>query len=150
MFGRKAQGTTEYLIILAVIIVISLVVVGVMGWVPGLSGGLTEQQSKAYWRSTSPFAIIEHNFTGTTADLEIQNISANKLTLTQVNVEGVDGIAADVSFNAGESKAVSLTGLTACGAVGDGFDYTIIFTYDSSKLTGLSQQGDKSLIGKCS
>lgn len=149
MIGRKAQGTTEYLIILAVIIVIALVVVGVMGWVPGLTGGITEQQSRAYWQSTSPFSIKEFKFSGTTAELEVQNISANKLTLTQVAIDGVDGISSNVSFNAGESALISLTGLNACGTIGSGFDYNVSFTYDSKQVTGLMQLGDKGLIGKC-
>jgi len=150
MFGRKAQGTTEYLIILAVIIVIALVVVGVMGWVPGLSGGITEQQSKAYWQSTSPFTMLEYKFSGTTADLEVQNVSANKLTLTAVEFEGEGTLASNVSFNAGERKLVQITGLTACGAVGAGFDKNVMFTYNSKNVTALVQIGDKGLIGKCS
>ena len=48
----KGQGTTEYLIILAVIIVVALVVAGVMGWFPGAATAITEQQSKAYWQAT--------------------------------------------------------------------------------------------------
>ncbi len=150
MIGRKAQGTTEYLIILAVIIVIALVVVGVMGWVPGLTGGLTEQQSRAYWQSTSPFSIKEFKFSGTTAEIEVQNISANKLTLTDLNIDGIAGLSSSVSFNAGESELVSLTGLTACGNAGSGFDYNVSFTYNSKKVNGLVQLGDKGLIGKCS
>ncbi len=37
MFLKKGQGTTEYLVILALIVVIVLIVFGVMGWFPGLS-----------------------------------------------------------------------------------------------------------------
>jgi len=156
MFGKKGQGTTEYLIILAVVIVIALVVVGVMGWVPGLSGGITEQQSRAYWQSTSPFAIAEYKFDAgaATASLEVQNVSANKLTLTDVTV-GIDTVtfATPIAFNAGEKKLVSLTGLTATPCVtsttGDGFDHTMQFTYNSRNVTGLVQIGDKPLIGKC-
>ena len=156
MFGRKGQGTTEYLIILAVIIVIALVVVGVMGWVPGLSGGITEQQSRAYWQSTAPFTIVEYKFDAgeETASLEVQNVSANKLTLTGIEFEGVTGTVSSTSFNAGERKLVSVTGLadTTCelGTSGEGFDYAIIMTYNSKNVTGLTQIGDKSLIGKCS
>ena len=153
MFERKAQGTTEYLIILAVIIVIALVVVGVMGWVPGLSGGITEQQSRAYWQSTAPFSIVEYKFDAllATAQLEVQNISANKLTLTDVKIDGVNETlsGSGISFNAGERKLVSLTATQTCGAAGEGFDYTVSFTYDSKNVTGLVQLGDKGLIGKC-
>ncbi|PIN99095.1 MAG: hypothetical protein COT90_01045 [Candidatus Diapherotrites archaeon CG10_big_fil_rev_8_21_14_0_10_31_34] len=151
MIGRKAQGTTEYLIILAVIIVIALVVVGVMGWVPGLSGGITEQQSRAYWQSTAPFSIVEYKFDAgaTTAQLEIQNISANKLILTDVKIDGVTDNITDVAFNAGERKLVSLTATQTCGTAGAGFDYNVSFTYNSKNVTGLVQMGDKGLIGKC-
>ncbi len=150
MIERKAQGTTEYLIILAVIIVIALVVVGVMGWVPGLSGGITEQQSRAYWQSTAPFAIKEYKISGTTASLEVQNVSANKLTLTDVELDGEGSIASNVEFNAGESKLVTVTITTACGDPGTGFDKNVSFTYNSKNVTGLVQIGDKGLIGKCS
>jgi len=149
MFGRKAQGTTEYLIILAVIIVIALVVVGVMGWVPGLSGGITEQQSRAYWQSTAPFSIVEYKISGTTAELEVQNISANKLTLTDVELDGEGSIAANQAFNAGERQLVTVTITTTCGAAGTGFDKNVSFTYNSKNVTGLMQIGDKGLIGKC-
>lgn len=153
MFKRKAQGTTEYLIILAVIIVIALVVVGVMGWVPGLSGGITEQQSRAYWQSTSPFTIVEYKFNAglTTAELEVQNVSANKLDLTDVQIDGATavGIGFNESFNAGERRLVNLTLAPVCGATGTGFDYAVSFTYDSKNVTGLMQIGDKGLIGKC-
>jgi hypothetical protein len=150
MIERKGQGTTEYLIILAVIIVIALVVVGVMGWVPGLSGGITEQQSRAYWQSTSPFSIIEYKFSGTTAELEIQNISANKLTLTSLQFDGEGTLGSSISFNAGERKLVTVTGLSNCGNAGTGFDKNVTFTYNSKKVSGLVQIGDKGLIGKCS
>jgi hypothetical protein len=130
--------------------VIALVVVGVMGWVPGLSGGLTEQQSRAYWQSTAPFTIVEFKMSGTNADLEVQNVSANKLTLTGIEFDGVAGTVSSTSFNAGERKLVSVTGLSDCGAVGTGFDYNVMITYNSKNVTGLKQIGDKSLIGKCS
>lgn len=42
---KKAQGVTEYLIILAVVIIIALIVVGVMGGIPGM--GKSAEETKA-------------------------------------------------------------------------------------------------------
>ena len=45
----RGQAATEYLIILAVVVIIALIVVGVLGAFPALSSGITKQQSEAYW-----------------------------------------------------------------------------------------------------
>ena len=86
----KGQGTTEYLIILAVVIVVALVVVGVMGWFPGLATGITESQSKAYWKSASPIAITDWKITETATDatFSLQNLSTDKINVTEITVDG--------------------------------------------------------------
>ena len=80
----KGQGTTEYLIILAVVIVIALVVVGVMGWFPGLSTGISAQQSKTFWQSTSPLSIIDWDIDGTNANLVIKNMTTSKMEVKEI------------------------------------------------------------------
>jgi len=52
-FGRVAQSTTEYLVIVGVIVVLSLVVVGVVVGVLGQSSGVSVDQSKLFWKSQS-------------------------------------------------------------------------------------------------
>ena len=54
----RAQGTIEYLVILAVIVVISLVVVVMMANSTAPAQGISETQSKLYWQS-QPISIIE-------------------------------------------------------------------------------------------
>ena len=88
MLGRKGQGTTEYIIILAVVIVIALIVVGVMGWIPGLGTGITESQSKAYWASSSPFAITSYELKSTVVApvLVLRNNTSQSLSVTGVKI----------------------------------------------------------------
>ncbi len=75
MFNRKkGQGTTEYLIILAVIIVIALVVAGVMGWFPGMSGQINESQSKTFWTTTSPISLGSWKLASTGAQFNLKNM----------------------------------------------------------------------------
>lgn len=55
----RAQGATEYLVLLAVVLIIALVGIALLGFFPGTAGDAQIVQSEAYWRSTSPVAISE-------------------------------------------------------------------------------------------
>jgi len=90
MIGIKGQGTTEYLIILAIIIVIALVVAGVLGFFPGFASGISEQESKAYWQSTQPITIVNSKLLsdGSMA-LIIQNNSMNKIIIHSMTIDGI-------------------------------------------------------------
>ncbi len=55
----RAQGATEYLVLLAVVLIIALVSIALLGFFPGLSSGITDAQSRAYWSSSSPISITE-------------------------------------------------------------------------------------------
>jgi len=53
------QGATEYLVLLAVVLIVALVSVALLGFFPGMASDAQETQSKAYWQSTSPLALAE-------------------------------------------------------------------------------------------
>jgi len=55
----RAQGATEYLVLLAVVLIVALVSVALLGFFPGMASDAQMTQSQAYWKSTSPIAIIE-------------------------------------------------------------------------------------------
>ena len=46
---RKGQTSTEYLIILGVVIVVALIVVGALGGIPGIGKGGASKTSKLFW-----------------------------------------------------------------------------------------------------
>ena len=54
----RAQGATEYLVLLAVVLVIALVAIALLGFFPGMSGDTQETQSKMYWQSATPVSIV--------------------------------------------------------------------------------------------
>jgi len=151
---RKGQGTTEYLIILAVIIVVALVVVGVMGWFPGLGTGITEQQSKAYWASTSPIAIKDWQITtdDTQATFAVQNLTTDSVGISGMTVGGETfELANDVNLAAGGSGTISgvITGI-ACPTAGNVYQYDVTITYSvAGGLAGKTQTGQKPIIGTC-
>ena len=56
---HKGQGATEYLVLLAVVLVVALVSVALLGFFPGMASDAQMTQSQIYWRSASPIAITE-------------------------------------------------------------------------------------------
>jgi len=55
----RAQGATEYLVLLAVVLIVALVSVALLGFFPGMASDAQITQSQAYWQGASPIAIVE-------------------------------------------------------------------------------------------
>ena len=55
----KAQGATEYLVLLAVVLIVALVSVALLGFFPGMASDAQITQSKTYWQSAQPISIVE-------------------------------------------------------------------------------------------
>ena len=56
---HKGQGATEYLVLLAVVLIVALVSVALLGFFPGMASDAQATQSQIYWQSASPIAITE-------------------------------------------------------------------------------------------
>lgn len=150
----KGQVSTEYLVILAVVLVVALVVVYLVGGFSGLGAGSLETQSKGYWGSTAPFAITTVRVSGTTMDLQMVNNDLEQLVLTDVSVNNVSVYATNNTFTSGEAKVVTATlpgSLTPCGVAGTSYTYNnIVLTYSKGTISTIRQAGTKPLVGKCS
>ncbi len=55
----RAQGATEYLVLLAVVLIVALVSVALLGFFPGMASDAQMTQSKTYWASAQPISITE-------------------------------------------------------------------------------------------
>jgi hypothetical protein len=55
----RAQGATEYLVLLAVVLIVALVSVALLGFFPGMASDAQITQSQAYWQSSQPISIVE-------------------------------------------------------------------------------------------
>jgi hypothetical protein len=85
----KAQGATEYLVLLAVVLIVALVSVALLGFFPGMASDSQIAQSQAYWQSASPIAITEMGarYTpsgGTSPYFRIRNTGAYPIRITKV------------------------------------------------------------------
>jgi hypothetical protein len=148
---KKGQVSTEYLVILAVVLVVALIVVYLVGGFSGLGAGSLETQSKNYWGSMSPIGITNFMVSGTTMSLELTNNDLNQVTITGISVEGTSVYSTNTTFNSGEIKAITATLGTTCGTAGTPFTYdNVVITYNKGTLSGLKETGTKALVGKCS
>jgi len=88
----RGQGATEYLVLLAVVLIVALVSVALLGFFPGMASDAQLTQSRAYWQSATPIAIIESDAKAvchasgnyTYPYLRLRNNGAYPITLTKV------------------------------------------------------------------
>lgn len=146
---NRGQGTTEYLIILAIVIVIALVVVGVLGGFPSLGAGVSEGTSRTYWAGTSPLAITEWQIATGTGTIVVKNLTAGTIQLTDVNWGGSSVSLTDVNIGAGASVNVTDTDMSCGVSVGQSFSKTLGFTYSTTNLSGQKFTGIQPLVGQC-
>ena len=154
-FGKmKGQGATEYLVLLAVVLIIALVVISILSFFPGIAGDARITQSDSFWRGEArPIAITEsmQQASSSTIQLVVANQEGSARTLTAMKMDGNGTLAgAPIALSGGESKAVNVTGIAVCGVSGAYYEYTVVITYDSEQMSGAKQTGTKTLIGKCS
>lgn len=146
----KAQASVEYLFILGIVLVVALLLGAIMSQFAPAGSESAEQQSRAYWRSTSPFSIQGIKVSGNAVSMEIKNEMTQRLNLTSIAFDGVD-IGAAQFFTPGQTLTV--TGIVpgfACSA-GQPYEFrNVTITYSQGPVSGLTQTGEKPLYGKCS
>ena len=159
---KKGQATIEYLVLVAVAIIIALVIFGFLGWIPGMAGTLRERQAKMYWASAYPIAIkdfkVTSNISGnaTNATFLMENIGDDPVKLYNMTVELTNGTPVTGTFYPngykliqGEVKSFSVTNIV-CNAGSDYELSNVSIIYDVVKgISGQTEIGDRPIIGKC-
>ncbi len=98
----RAQGATEYLVLLAVVLIVALISVALLGFFPGMASDAQITQSQMYWKSASPISIVESGarlYTGnayTYPYLRLRNTGAYPIRVT--GIVGADGAKATRFF----------------------------------------------------
>lgn len=95
MRRTPGQGATEYLVLLAVVLVIALVGIALLGFFPGTASEAQVAQSLTYWKSASPIQIVESAARTYSPDgatyiyLRVRNAGSYPIRLTAII--GADG-----------------------------------------------------------
>jgi uncharacterized protein (UPF0333 family) len=98
----KGQGSTEYLVLLAVVLIIALVSLALLSFFPGTSLDAKLTQSKMYWSSASPIAIVDWGARARSSDgitrpyLRIKNTGVYPIRIT--GIIGADGGKATIFY----------------------------------------------------
>jgi type II secretory pathway pseudopilin PulG len=147
--GKRAQGATEYLIILAVVIVIALIVIGVLGGIPGIGDTSGQQAAESYWATTD--IAIDDYYLGAGADrliLTAKNNQEDTVKIISIKTGSVTNDSVKI-LSPGGSAEFSFA--QTCANQGDAFDYETIVTYqDTVTLANYTFTGTVNLVGECS
>jgi len=152
---KKGQTATEYLIILAVVIIIALIVVGVMGGIPGMGGGAKTKTSAAYW-STAKVAITSAVVKTNSVTFNIRNSNPDAITITAITIDPGTGtpvpinMAASVVLTPGQTAPVANgVGYTMTCVAGATFSYKLAITYTENGATYTFTGDGQSYDGTC-
>ena len=119
-----AQGTIEYLVIIAVVVVIGLVVVSLANSFLGAPAQQLSSATIGIGASTGPIGILDAVLDPSGKGIvSLRNNSGQDARITKITLGGQDTVPAENYFPSGGTQSFSLTGMTsgACsceGAVG--------------------------------
>ena len=168
MRGSTGQGATEYLVLLAVVLIIGLVSIALLGFFPGISGGVSEAESQAYWggiarpiRVNGAFSRYGGNICGIAGGtsgyiINIENIDVGSIVLTGVYVNNtlssgvcVPGSPYASSLRLGSSEKATIYVREYYCSAGETVSLPLGFRYDSQYLPSRVENGTKRYVFKC-
>lgn len=146
---KRAQGATEYIIIIAVVLIIALIAIGIMGGIPGIGKGATGKAVAAYWASEE-VAITDYAISASGTDTVIvKNNLRNSIALTDVVVNGIDLESGTTTLGPGGTKTYT-SAIANCTA-GQSFSYPAYIYYQDTKTSAYYNitGGGNNLDGTC-
>lgn len=160
-----AQGSTEYLVLLAVVLIVALVTVVLLGFFPG-AGNSQIAESQVYWSgAATPFRILDAatlpsspgSICGSSAngyEMTLQNADAEVKTVTGIRIDGSDasfcmkgaGSAASGITVSPNNKVTLDIGLdSAAYTAGKRVELGIAVIYGTKYFSNRTQNGQKKL-----
>ena len=139
----KGQGSTEYLVIFAAVLVIALIVIFLLGQFTGFSQKSLVDQSKSALAQELPVSIVDWAPVGngsTNITLRLKNKDVKKVYIRDIIFDGSSATAVNPSLpkklNPGQEKEFEAQFSSLCGADDSGqmveFDVQINYSYSSS------------------
>jgi len=146
----RGQGSAEYLILLAMVLIVALIAVILLGGMPIGTGDTMRSESVAYWTSVRPFQIPEWVQIDGTFFLTITNRETARLILENISIGNVSYVLnPGWTFGSGTTRNLSISGFRPCNNTYDEYEYQVNITYSTSDISGQRQTGMKPLSGRC-
>jgi len=148
--NTKAQGTIEYLVIIAIVVVIALVVVGLLLQVMNQGSNIPETSAKTAWKSTEPWGIIDWSQTEEVLTIVLKNNTADTLEFNSITVGSGDANSTAGNVAAYGTVVKTISGLTDCS--GSRYSYPkagISIDYNSTNIDNKIMGGVADIVGTC-
>lgn len=156
--SKRGQTATEYMIILAVVIIIALIAVAVLGGIPGVGTGTKKRASETYWSIASIGVSSYANSVNSNGIMKVKNNLKNTITVLWINMSTTADGSPTHNFNdtdtilaAGEVRTLTGTMIPTCNVIGDSWATYITVKYqdkDTGAVYYFKGDGNK-LDGEC-
>lgn len=150
----QAQASTEYLIVIAIVLVLALTIFSAFGSFPSFSYNAQISDSVRWWASAAaPIQIVDFKQTGSSLSLIITNSAPLPLEINSFNLSGETGTYAPASglpifIPAGGRAQANFTAENCTGH--KIVSYEISIAYKIGEIGGLAEKGAKPLYVQCS
>jgi len=168
----RGQGAIEYLVLLAVVLIVAMVALSLLGYFPSLSSEVQRAQSESYWGGSATPIRVEKSFlssefmsngsTQSNLTMLIRNMENTWITVRSISVSpghfydvydyngGYLGNASNLNFTltAAAKKVIVLVATDGSYAPPDGFSVELEFNYSSAYGTPGEQKGAVKLLGE--
>jgi hypothetical protein len=156
LLKKLSQTATEYMVVLAIVIIISLIVAIILGQFPGLGSSAKVRGSSAFWNSADVGVMhfsISYDDGNDDVVMVVRNnhnflIRVNEILINSYEMEGVTPFV----LGTGVQETLRATGVGPfCARAGDAFSVSLTIKY-TDDVTGESYTfsgGGNMLEGKC-
>lgn len=145
---RRAQASTEYLVILAVVIVVAVVVAGLLGGFINLGAGTSERNEKMYWK-TAKIGLADWSMnSGDVDSLVVINNENFDIYIQNITVNGVSN-SVNATLAPGQTNTLKSDWVSCDKSIT--YSYVVAFLYDNEEynITGKTFTGDDKISGTC-
>jgi hypothetical protein len=156
-FQSKGQGATEYLVLLAVVLIVALVSIALLGFFPSLSTDAKITQSASYWKGARPFSILSHTASVSNGNISllIQNTDATGTSTIKAIGLNSSGYmnwtsypAPGLAIGPGDQMG-TFADADFSGTAGNVYEYQVTINYTGADgIDTIQYGGIKTLMGK--
>jgi uncharacterized protein (TIGR02145 family) len=130
---KKSQTATEYMIILAVVLVISLIAVSNLGIIPGIGGNSGSRSNDAQLKS-GKIGVMSYSIDDDKTIAIIQNNEAEILTITSFYLKGIEcSNFNQITLSPGQKRTIECDNIDSSDGTMLGKDIPIRFIYTTSR-----------------
>ncbi len=115
IFEKKAQGTIEYLVIIAIVVVVALIVVGLLITLMGSGGDISGTSNQINYK-TQTLALNDY-LVSTDGNylLEIKSNEVGNITIDNISINGEDTpFTTNNTINLGQERLIKIESSTTC------------------------------------